>query len=103
MEDGPCFPAGPLSTLPAAKRPNPSRARLSFDSGRRRHGSFGCDWSSDVCSSDLELLAERGAQAGARLARWGGGGEVLERQRLGRVEEEYRRSLARHDPEDLLE
>src|SRR5260370_4981526 len=28
-----------------------------FFSSRRRHTRFKCDWSSDVCSSDLSLLA----------------------------------------------
>src|SRR5260370_8104830 len=28
-----------------------------FFSSRRRHTKFKCDWSSDVCSSDLDLLA----------------------------------------------
>src|SRR5688572_26576985 len=28
---------------------------LIFFSSRRRHTSFDCDWSSDVCSSDLQL------------------------------------------------
>src|SRR5256886_9007251 len=27
-----------------------------FFSSRRRHTRFDCDWSSDVCSSDLEML-----------------------------------------------
>src|SRR5438270_6090803 len=30
-----------------------------FFSSRRRHTRFDCDWSSDVCSSDLKLLASR--------------------------------------------
>src|SRR5256886_10825234 len=30
-----------------------SVAIIFFISGRRRHRSFDCDWSSDVCSSDL--------------------------------------------------
>src|SRR5260370_26215388 len=30
------------------------RGRLFFFSSRRRHTRFKCDWSSDVCSSDLE-------------------------------------------------
>src|SRR5260370_14286457 len=30
-----------------------------FFSSRRRHTRFKCDWSSDVCSSDLALEAER--------------------------------------------
>src|SRR2546430_12918877 len=29
------------------------RLQLFFFSSRRRHTSFDCDWSSDVCSSDL--------------------------------------------------
>src|SRR5688572_31625160 len=29
-----------------------------FFSSRRRHTRFDCDWSSDVCSSDLEGIAE---------------------------------------------
>src|SRR2546430_5806884 len=28
-----------------------------FFSSRRRHTRFDCDWSSDVCSSDLEAIA----------------------------------------------
>src|SRR3989475_8110972 len=30
-----------------------------FFSSRRRHTRFDCDWSSDVCSSDLDRLAIR--------------------------------------------
>src|SRR5256886_17095723 len=30
-----------------------------FFSSRRRHTRFDCDWSSDVCSSDLERAIER--------------------------------------------
>src|SRR5260370_30234772 len=30
---------------------------IFFFSSRRRHTRFKCDWSSDVCSSDLEALA----------------------------------------------
>src|SRR5256886_7454780 len=30
---------------------------MFFFSSRRRHTRFDCDWSSDVCSSDLEQLA----------------------------------------------
>src|SRR5260370_4639158 len=32
-----------------------------FFSSRRRHTRFKCDWSSDVCSSDLYLQLERAA------------------------------------------
>src|SRR2546427_8691728 len=31
-----------------------------FFSSRRRHTRFDCDWSSDVCSSDLDLSAKLG-------------------------------------------
>src|SRR2546430_8864579 len=34
-----------------------------FFSSRRRHTRFDCDWSSDVCSSDLIMRAEGGAHA----------------------------------------
>src|SRR6266478_9814914 len=30
-----------------------------FFSSRRRHTRFDCDWSSDVCSSDLESVSNR--------------------------------------------
>src|SRR5260370_5208727 len=33
------------------------RVFFFFFSSRRRHTRFKCDWSSDVCSSDLNLLA----------------------------------------------
>src|SRR6266478_10232732 len=57
-----------------------------FFSSRRRHTRFDCDWSSDVCSSDLEQLdgivhvdyrQRRGVGAGPdfnyHLGRWGEG------------------------------
>src|SRR2546427_8822590 len=34
--------------------------RFFFFSSRRRHTRFDCDWSSDVCSSDLFLFARGG-------------------------------------------
>src|SRR2546430_12624026 len=34
---------------------------LFFFSSRRRHTRFDCDWSSDVCSSDLDRLEARHA------------------------------------------
>src|SRR5256886_15963331 len=33
---------------------------IFFFSSRRRHTRFDCDWSSDVCSSDLKILVEAG-------------------------------------------
>src|SRR5690242_21328678 len=38
-----------------------------FFSSRRRHTRLTCDWSSDVCSSDLEVLARRQALEERRL------------------------------------
>src|SRR2546430_12960086 len=40
---------------------------MFFFSSRRRHTRFDCDWSSDVCSSDLDLRRQPGD--GQRLAR----------------------------------
>src|SRR5688572_33256257 len=37
---------------------------LFFFSSRRRHTRFDCDWSSDVCSSDLGGRARSGLAAG---------------------------------------
>src|SRR5688572_26273498 len=44
-----------------------------FFSSRRRHTRFDCDWSSDVCSSDLILAHPRGRISGSRagvIANW---------------------------------
>src|SRR5256886_12151865 len=38
-------------------KPRDSDVFLFFFSSRRRHTRFDCDWSSDVCSSDLGRLA----------------------------------------------
>src|SRR5256886_7882286 len=43
------------------------RPMLFFFSSRRRHTRFDCDWSSDVCSSDLEAQLD-----GLRVHRSGG-------------------------------
>src|SRR5205085_6673206 len=40
-----------------------------FFSSRRRHTRFDCDWSSDVCSSDLPVCSVNGGGGGG-----GGGG-----------------------------
>src|SRR6266478_10056664 len=37
-----------------------------FFSSRRRHTRFDCDWSSDVCSSDLDKALEQVDQSGQR-------------------------------------
>src|SRR5579859_7067744 len=44
-------PVGAVSNLRVSEIAN-----LFFFSSRRRHTSFDCDWSSDVCSSDLAWL-----------------------------------------------
>src|SRR2546430_3669891 len=41
---------------------------LFFFSSRRRHTRFDCDWSSDVCSSDLFPLGSSARQTCARTA-----------------------------------
>src|SRR5688572_31067600 len=48
-----------------------------FFSSRRRHTRFDCDWSSDVCSSDLPCLRCLGAGGIRALSDvWGGGRPV---------------------------
>src|SRR6266480_7558753 len=41
-----------------------------FFSSRRRHTRLTCDWSSDVCSSDLRALLARGVRKGDRVGIW---------------------------------
>src|SRR6266567_3304567 len=43
-------------------------AVIFFFSSRRRHTRFDCDWSSDVCSSDLTLAQKQGADQANSLA-----------------------------------
>src|SRR6266568_6331340 len=40
-----------------------------FFSSRRRHTRWNCDWSSDVCSSDLGLAGREANDPGTRAAR----------------------------------
>src|SRR6266478_7679352 len=51
-----------------------------FFSSRRRHTRFDCDWSSDVCSSDLTKLADPKAAKQRFQYRpfAGGGGAVID-------------------------
>src|SRR2546430_15184465 len=42
-----------------------------FFSSRRRHTRFDCDWSSDVCSSDVGV-GNSGAEIASEIARAGG-------------------------------
>src|SRR2546430_8622165 len=48
-------PRGQVGVFSRAKRAaaRPLRGSFFFFSSRRRHTRFDCDWSSDVCSSDL--------------------------------------------------
>src|SRR2546430_11414659 len=43
---------------------------IFFFSSRRRHTRFDCDWSSDVCSSDLIHGGPQGAWTDAWSTRW---------------------------------
>src|SRR6266478_2190333 len=49
---------------------------LFFFSSRRRHTRFDCDWSSDVCSSDLTLCD--GSRSGSRARNSNTGKRVFE-------------------------
>src|SRR2546430_7406546 len=51
----------PRATMSVKKFVEVVTWRLFFFSSRRRHTRFDCDWSSDVCSSDLILENVRGA------------------------------------------
>src|SRR2546430_2913142 len=79
-----------------------SQVFFFFFSSRRRHTRFDCDWSSDVCSSDLVLSlgVQRGAPAAeiCREVR----GVVLSRQpvALGQWVQELARALMVHAEEN---
>src|SRR2546430_9992203 len=49
--------AGP-PTLVRERRPGHAVVPVFFFSSRRRHTRFDCDWSSDVCSSDLDEVGD---------------------------------------------
>src|SRR2546430_9462467 len=46
------------------------RGLVLFFSSRRRHTRFDCDWSSDVCSSDLSYVIDSGAWNGQVNLSW---------------------------------
>src|SRR2546430_3733944 len=53
----PVAPLDPIVRLPLFPHlPAVSYVLFFFFSSRRRHTRFDCDWSSDVCSSDLHCL-----------------------------------------------
>src|SRR2546430_11333339 len=62
-----------------------------FFSSRRRHTRFDCDWSSDVCSSDL-------ARPSLHFADGGGTGEQVALRVLAPVPPQARELLGRLDP-----
>src|SRR2546430_5801322 len=64
-------PQPPTSSFKCITPPTATPARTSlsaawffFFSSRRRHTRFDCDWSSDVCSSDLTLRTPEQTQIG---------------------------------------
>src|SRR5256886_14863388 len=73
--------------------------RIFFFSSRRRHTRFDCDWSSDVCSSDLRhhavgpdspvvgdaVTPGEGPVVVGRVRRWGDGDAARERNGLARL------------------
>src|SRR5690606_40720450 len=56
---------------------------LFFFSSRRRHTRFSRDWSSDVCSSDLEIMSDELRRAFNRAV-WGAADDEGQPARLGR-------------------
>src|SRR5438270_6741552 len=57
---------------------------LFFFTSRRRHTRFDCDWSSDVCSSDLHVIAATDGRA-----------DRAQLRKAGTVEDRNRRVLER--------
>src|SRR6266480_6224053 len=73
-----------------------------FFSSRRRHTRLTCDWSSDVCSSDLPSGASTGAHEAVELRdgdknRYGGKGVL---KAVGHVNEEIAAALRGADATD---
>src|SRR2546430_7181966 len=60
-------------------------------SSRRRHTRFDCDWSSDVCSSDLELRS-----LDAHIGAAAHDAEVLGQRGFGEMQAQPRRDRMRH-------
>src|SRR5205085_9358588 len=58
-----------------------------FFSSRRRHTRFDCDWSSDVCSSDLQARSPVVFYGRAGLGK--GSVQQLEREHLGQQERRH--------------
>src|SRR5256886_7117821 len=58
---------------------DPAQCHAFFFSSRRRHTRFDCDWSSDVCSSDL--LDAIAAEAGGAQVDYIDGSDIAAAQR----------------------
>src|SRR5205085_7137822 len=54
-----CPPPNNLDMAPPVRAEAIPPAIAFFFSSRRRHTRFDCDWSSDVCSSDLQTARRR--------------------------------------------
>src|SRR3989475_5908493 len=67
-----------------------------FFSSRRRHTRFDCDWSSDVCSSDLSLRSAGGIEAGLRHYEEVRSVEVLKIQNAARNSTEWFENVERY-------
>src|SRR6267143_4710410 len=76
-----------------------------FFSSRRRHTRWNCDWSSDVCSSDLavseglrnregKFLSETGLKDAFGHSQLGGAGEIIAKLVKDRLKYKYHWALA---------
>src|SRR5438309_4734698 len=75
-----------------------------FFSSRRRHTRWNCDWSSDVCSSDLLVLGAFGPRMLKIVARygdtWNAFGTPQEMRERNQMLDDYCREIGR-DPDTL--
>src|SRR5256886_3553881 len=60
-----------------------------FFSSRRRHTRFDCDWSSDVCSSDLKVVLIDGAALAGLLFTYGIGVSEVKSYVMKRIDSDY--------------
>src|SRR2546430_7932298 len=68
-----------------------------FFSSRRRHTRFDCDWSSDVCSSDLDKAKGKKTKPSRARVNW----DSLER-RISESEAAYQRPVIRRKIDELV-
>src|SRR6266481_8448274 len=60
-----------------------------FFSSRRRHTRWNCDWSSDVCSSDLGPGEQTGGGSGTAVTLLGAGGAIAGNEIEKNVKKRY--------------